>query len=348
MRWLALGFGLLAGCAENPGGVETPETGGEAGTPPPRVLVVNSRSETLSSLDLASGTLTVRAADLGAYANRVTILPGGSGLMVVASGDNLVTTHNSRDFTLRLAIGMEPGSSPWLAAPLSLFEGLVTNFLASNVRRLNLVTGQAGPTLPVSRGPEGFAVSGRRAWIACTGWRSDGVFDEGRLDVVDLDAWAVIASIPVGRNPQDVLVDGAGRVHVLCTGTYGAGAGSEEGSVHVVDPASLTVAAVLPLGSSPGRLAAGDGDVVWVAGFYGGLRRYDAATLALLPDPAEPALRADGLSAVAWDDESGRAYVTSFDLDLLIAVDGATLAVTGTWIVGDGPVDARVYRPDGS
>ncbi|HMB69338.1 MAG TPA: hypothetical protein VKU85_08495, partial [bacterium] len=93
------------------------------------------------------------------------------------------------------------------------------------------------------------------------------------------------------------------------------------------------------------RVARGEGDVMWVAGFYGGLRRYDASTLAVLADPTDPALLADGLAAVAWDPAAGVAWVASFDRDLLIRVDGTTLAVTGAWIVGDGPVDVVVVRP---
>jgi hypothetical protein len=115
--------------------------------------------------------------------------------------------------------------------------------------------------------------------------------------------------------------------------------------VHVFDPVTLAPAGSVALGGSPGRLVRGEEGVMWVAGFYGGLRRYDAATLAVLPDPADPSLRADGLSAVAWDPAGGAAWVTSFDRDLLVRVDGASLAVTGAWLVGDGPVDVLVVRP---
>ncbi|MGQ0721445.1 MAG: YncE family protein [Candidatus Eiseniibacteriota bacterium] len=345
MKRLVLGLLALTGCAENPGGIETPHDAGGAAPVPPRVLVVNTLSETLSTLDITTGELTARAADLGASANRIEIFPGGGGLLVAASGENRVTSHNGRDFAERFGIDLGPGSSPWLAVPLSIAEGLVTNWRSSDLRRLDLLAGSAGPPLALSPGPEGFAVSGRRAWVACTGWQADGQFGEGRLDVVDLDAWSVIARIPVGRNPQEVLVDDAGRIHVLCTGNYGALPVPEWGSVHVVDPAALQVIGIVPLGSSPGRLAAGMGDTIWVAGYYGGLRRYDAASLAVFPDPSDPALRADGLSAVTWDEAGGTAYVTSFDLDLLLAVDGVTLAVVGVWIVGDGPVDVRALRP---
>jgi DNA-binding beta-propeller fold protein YncE len=347
MKRLALALLFAGGCVEDPGSPLAPEPPAGDAPAPPRVLVVNTLSETLSSLDLDTGELTVRAADVGAWANRITLLPDGDGLLVAASGDNRVTVHDGRDFAVRRGIDVEPGSNPWLARALSASAGLVTDWRSGDIRRLDLLAGLAGPPLATAPGPEGFAVSAGRAWIACTGWQSDGQFGEGRLDVVDLDAWTVEKSIPVGKNPQDVLVDELGRIHVLCTGTYGGGAIPEEGSVHLVDPALLQVVEVLPLGASPGRFAAGRDGVVWVAGFSGGLRRYDSATLALLEDPVEPALRSDGLSAVVPDDTAGIAYLTSFDLDLLIAVDEATLSVVDTWIVGDGPVDVQVLRPGG-
>jgi DNA-binding beta-propeller fold protein YncE len=148
----------------------------------------------------------------------------------------------------------------------------------------------------------------------------------------------------VGHNPQDVLVDDAGRVHVLCTGTYGAPP-DPEGSVWVLDPATHGVVDSVDLRGSPGRFALDRSGTVWVAGFSGGLRRYDAATLQVLENPADPVLAADGLSAVDVDELGGIAYVTSFDADLLLAVDTASLAVRDVWIVGDGPVDVRVSRP---
>jgi DNA-binding beta-propeller fold protein YncE len=213
---------------------------------------------------------------------------------------------------------------------------------------LSLGGGGAGAALPVTTGPEGVVATGGRAFVACTNYSPSAPesYGPGRVDVVDLSAWKVIASLPVGRNPQDVALDESGNVHVLCTGTYGVGSPPDVGIVHVFDPATLQELGSIPLGGSPGRVTRGRDGVMWVAGFYGGLRRYDAGTLTALPDPVDPALLADGLSAVAWDDAAGVAWITSFDRDLLVRVDGATLAVTGAWITGDGPVDVLVIRPD--
>lgn len=349
VRTALLAAALVAGgCAETPEPLGPDDSGAPAGNPgpaPARVLVVNTLSETLSALDLGTGAMTVRAADLGAAPNRVTALWDGSGVIVTASGDNRAEVRGAHDLAPRLLVDLGPGSNPWTVASFSAVSALATSWLSGDILRVDLVTGSTGPRLGTTPGPEGVAVVGGRAFVACTNYQgATGTWGEGRVDVVDLSAWRVIASVAVGANPQEAAVDAAGRIHVLCTGTYGVT--PEQGSVHVIDPATLQVVGVVPLGGSPGRLCAGSGDVMWVVGYVGGLRRYDAATLQLLPDPTDPALTASDLSAVAWDEETDTAYVASFGQDRLMAVTGTTPVVTASWIVGDGPVDVLVLRPE--
>jgi DNA-binding beta-propeller fold protein YncE len=310
--------------------------------------VVNTLSETLSALDLASGQLTVQAALLGTWANRIAALPSEGGeLLVAASGQNAVELLRPSDLAHRVTIDLGPGANPWFALPLSASRGLVSDWLSGDVRPLDLTNGRAGPRVPTTPGPEGMAVLGERAFVACTNYQGpEGTFGEGRVDVVDLRSWRVVDSFAVGRNPQDVLVDPLGRIHVLCTGTYGSGADPEEGSVYVLEPASGAILGVVPLGGSPGRFVRGEGSTIWVTGFRGGVRRYDAQSLAILPDPPDPTLAQGGFSALAWDAAEGTLYVTSFEADLLLAVDGASATVREAWVVGDGPVDVWVYRPE--
>jgi len=341
--WLLL---LLAGCESDDVVPLAPGPAGNPGPVPARILVVNTLDWTLSSVDPDTGEMTRHAADAGAWANRVTRLIDTDGILVTSSGDNEIRILGARDLALRATIDVGPGSSPWTAVPMSSWEGLSTSWFSSRLTRLDLTSASAGATLETGPGPEGVAVTDRRAYVACTNWLGDGSFGPGQLDVVDLSTGRVVTSVTVGRNPQDVLIDDAGRVHVLCTGTYGAGPNPEEGSVHVVDPVTLQVSMVVPLGSSPGRLSAGADDTVWVVGESGGLRRYDAVSGSVLADPVDAALLAPGLSAVDWDDATGTAWVTSFYDDTLLGVDGTTLAVIGSWQTGDGPVDVLVYRED--
>jgi DNA-binding beta-propeller fold protein YncE len=340
---------LLAACTEDPAAPPAEDATPPENLPPspPRILVVNGLSETLSSLDPTTGTMTVQAAKLGAVPNRVTAASGGRELLVTASGDNEVTILAAHDLSRRGGIDVGPGSNPWLAIELPGGGAIVTDWLSSDVRRLDLAAREVGPSLETWPGPEGFAVLDGFAWVACTNYIEGGGYGEGRVDVVDLAQWEVVASIPVGRNPQEALVDAAGRVHVLCTGTYGTGPDDEAGSVWVLDAAARTVVDSASLGGSPGRFALDEGEgVVWVCGDAGGVRRYRADDLSLLPDPTDRPLRSPGLSGVAVDPSASTVWITSFDADVLLAVDPSAASVREAWLVGDGPVDVLVLRPD--
>jgi DNA-binding beta-propeller fold protein YncE len=345
-RWLAALAIVVAACAEDPVAPPAEDVTPPENLPPspPRVLVVNSLSWTLSSLDPDTGTMTVQAATLGAVPNRVTAASGGRELLVTVSGDNEVTILAAHDLSRRGGIDVGRGSNPWLAVALPTGSAIVSNWLSSDVRRLDLAARAAGPALDTSPGPEGLAVLDGFAWIACTNYLEGGGYGEGRVDVVDLAQWRVVSSVPVGKNPQEVLVDAAGRVHVLCTGTYGTGPDDEPGSVWVVDPAARAVVDSAALGGSPGRFALDGDGVVWVCGEAGGVRRYRADDLSLLTDPVDRWLRSPGLTGIAVDPSESTVWITSFDADVLLAVDPSTVSVRDAWFVGDGPVDVLVVR----
>ncbi|MGH2571772.1 MAG: hypothetical protein ACRDGR_11125, partial [bacterium] len=298
----------------------------------------------LSSLDPTTGAMTVQAAALGAVPNRVTAASGGRELLVTASGDNEVTILAAHDLSRRGGVDLGPGSNPWLAVETHSSGAIVTNWVSSDVRRLDLVTREAGPALATTPGPEGFALHDGLAWIACTNWMEGSEYGAGQVDVVDLAQWSVVASITVGKNPQEVLVDAAGRIHVLCTGSYGTGPDDEAGSVWVVDPAARAVVDSAALGGSPGRFALDADGVVWVCGDAGGVRRYRADDLSLLPDPTDRWLRSSGLSGIAVDPSGPTVWITSFDADVLLAVDPSAVSARDAWFAGDGPVDVLVLR----
>lgn len=335
---------VLAGCAEEPlrpPGPEGPPVGALPGAP--QVLVLNTLSETISRLDPATGSFTVQAAVTGTWTNRITSAANGTILLVTDSGSNEIALLDAGDLARLRTIDVGAGSNPWLARAVDASRGVASNWLKGEVRLLDLARGTAGAAIPTTPGPEGFVVLGETMFVACTNYEgAAGTYGEGRVDVVDLAAPRVVASIPVGTNPQDVLLGPDGMLHVVCTGDYSAG---QPGRVDVLDPSLRAVAATVPLEGSPGRVAAGPDGAMWVAGVTGGIQRYDPFARTVLPDPADPALRASGLSAVAADPADGRIYVTAFEDDLLIAVDAATGTVQEAWIVGDGPVDVLVSRP---
>ncbi|MEZ5066571.1 MAG: hypothetical protein R3B81_17715 [bacterium] len=335
---LVLGLTLLAGCASSPTEPDPPIDPDPEGTP--RVLVVNSQSETISRLELDTGELTVQAATAGTWVNRIT--RHGSRLLLTNSGANEIALLNAWDLAPAGAVDLGPGANPWTAVGTSVSQAIVSDWLAGDVRRIDLATRSAGPPLATTPGPEGLAVTGSIAWIACTNYVGGNTgYAEGRVDVVDLDAWSVVASVPVNTNPQEIAVAADGRLHVLCTGDYGL----EEGSVCVVDPVTRAVAQEIPLGGTPGRLLLASDGTAWATGFAGGVRRYDTSTLALLPAPSDPTLGEPGFTGLDEDEVTGTIWIANFDADLLLSVDPVAGTVTDAWIVGDGPVDVLVVRP---
>jgi DNA-binding beta-propeller fold protein YncE len=335
---------LLCGCSEEePAAPTLPDEPGEI---VPRVLVLNSLSETISSLDLTSNELTVFAAPAGAWPNRLLSVPDLREIAVVASGDNEIESLSQETLTRLDAVDLGPGNNPWMATLWQDRVAIVTNWLSGQIVEVDLAERKTGRRLATSAsGPEGVLVVDDRAYVACSHYDvPHGAFLEGRLDAIDLAAWQRDASIAVARNPQDVKLAPDGTIHVLCTGTYGNGAAPEAGKVSIVDPITLQTIHTVEIGGSPGRFAMASGGVAWVAGFEGGIRRYDAQARVLLPPPSDPDLASPGFSAIAWDSAGSTVYVASFEADLLIAVDEAAGSIRNAWIVGDGPIDILVLR----
>ncbi len=347
-RLLAVSAVLLAACSEEPAGpdpvTELPDE--DVSGVPARILVVNSNSETLSSLDPSTGVMTVQARTLGTWTNRITAVPPGRRLLVTNSGDNAIEIVDAEDLASLGTVEVGPGHNPWTAVAVDGGRAVITNWLSGTIRVGNLLDGSAAEPVETTPGPEGVLVQGETAWIACTNFRSDGEWGEGRVDVVDLETGTVTASIPVGANPRDIAEAPDGRLHVLCTGTYG-GAGDPGGTVHVLEPTARAAADTLLLGGSPTRLDVDDSGTMWAVGPAGGLRRWNSSTLEPLPDPADDVLGGPGLSALDADPARSAVWITHFDEDLLLEVDAGTLEIRDAWLVGDGPVDVLAHDPAG-
>lgn len=341
---------LFAGCSSLPSSAPEVPKGPDPDHPlpagAPRVLVLNTLSETISSLDLETGALSIQAATAGTWANRLVDVPARGEILCVASGDNELQLLARATLAPRAVIDVGAACNPWSAATWGFRRAIVTNWLEGTIVEIDLAANASGRRLEMSaNGPEGVLVEGDVAYVACTNYHGPtGTYLEGRVDVVDLGLWSIVASIPVPRNPQEVLCGADGRLHVVCTGTYGTGLNPETGSVAIVDPGTRSVAGTVALGGAPGRAVFASNEVAWVAGIEGGVRRYNTQTLAVLPPFAEADLAVPGYSAIAWDPVGKTVYVTNFDFDLLVAIDEESATIRAVWLVGDGPIDVIVAR----
>ncbi len=251
---------------------------------PRQALVINSASDNISSIDIRTGEVTSNWGGLaiGPVANRIVIsgdkayvvnsgaFPGSTGasVMVIELSTNTVVNH----------IPFPDGSNPWAIALLSSTKAYVTTLYGNNVTILNPTLPAAsaiigtidlpifqGPYGEVPAGPEGIVISKGYAYTANTGFDpatwgyvsgSVSVIDTASDTLVDVDANPENGTdTPIflqGINPQDVDIDQSGRLIVISTGDYW----SAFGLMEVIDPATWTVTASVPLGGSPGNISA--------------------------------------------------------------------------------------------
>jgi DNA-binding beta-propeller fold protein YncE len=330
---LAFALALAAGCGD--------ETVLEAPPAPelaPAVFVVNSLGETLSRILIADGSVAANALALGAGPNAIVVSDDGRTGYVASSLSNRIDAVDLGRLAISKTIDLGPGANPYaIALTADGRAAYVSNLAADEVARIDLAAGQVARRIRVGRGPEGFLVAGGDLYVAVTGYRPEG-YDPGEVAVVAVPADTVRARLRVGLNPQALAPAPDGTIHVLCTGDYGA----HEGRVFVIEPSGPAVVDSLDVGGAPAAILVLDDGRGVIAGFFGGLRRYDRAARSV---EATRALGTEaGLSALALDGATGRLYVADFDDDQVHLVDLAADSLLTSFTVGDGPVSLAVRR----
>jgi len=254
-----------------------------------QAIVVNGSSDNASAVDLSTGVVTsdLGGLVLGPVPNRIEVI-GTTGYLV-NSGD--FTGANSSlqviDLTTNTIMNTIPipdGENPWDLAVVSPNKVYVTALYGNNVTIID-PTVQGAPgllgTIPmpsfggIPAGPASIIVLGGYAYTANSGYDaatfgyvtgSVSVIDTSTDTLVDVDGDPGNGSdtpiFTTGLNPQDLAVDGEGEIHVVCTGDYS----SVFGVVDVIDPASWTVTASIPLGGTPGNISIAKGFALVGAG----------------------------------------------------------------------------------
>lgn len=289
---LAAGLAFLFGCSDAQ-----------------RVVVVNGLSSAMSVVDLGlppSVTDHFGGNTLGPSANRVVVR--GSEAFVVNSG----TFGNAENASIQVidlttgalvrTIPLPDGDSPWTMAFVNDFKAYVTNWLSDSVTVINpQLSGSSAVVgrieLPPTSAPEGIVIHQGRAYTANTGLDfSTFQYGPGTVSVIDTATDTLVDAdgdpsngqdTPVflsGVNPQDLEVDGQGKLWVVCTGDWW----SVFGSVDIVDLGTLAAEATIPIGGSPGAIALGKEIALLGDGAAAQLFALDLATRAVLNGPSNP------------------------------------------------------------
>jgi YVTN family beta-propeller protein len=215
----------------------------------------------------------------------------------------------------------------------------VSLLLANDVALVNYATGKILGRVQVGTSPEGLIVAAGKIWVANSGFDFGSyAFGPGTVSVVNPVTRTVVATIPVGTNPQALAPSSDGLVHVVCTGNYA----DRTGIVYVLSPQTQAVVDSLPLGGAPGDLVIGQDGIAYLAAGgwtdFGQIFRYNSLTHAVLNNLANPWRSARGVTAVLPRLEGG-IYALCFEADSVIEhrADGA---IARGWQVGDGPQSA--------
>jgi DNA-binding beta-propeller fold protein YncE len=297
------------------------------------VYVVNGLSETLSKIDLGTGMVYEDIVPLGSLPN--DILVRNDRAYVVNSGSSDLYVIDLVDESVILTMDLGEGNNPWSCILSNDSTMYITNWLTHTLSKLDLPSGLIVDTLDIGTGPEGLLLIGDLLYVANSGWNGSG-YDQGTVSVLNVTTDSLVAIIPVGTNPQDLVLDPQGEIHVICTGDY---VGST-GAVHLIDSATNSVTDTVVTGGAPGRATISPmGHLYMAAGGWverGEIYLFDTMRGILVHDVGNPIQSGPGAMDVVTDSE-GYLYAASFSENSVSVFDIPDDSVN-TYTVGSGPV----------
>ena len=303
------------------------------------LIVVNGLGETADFVNLTDSTITHNIATLGLAPN--DFLVGGTIGVAINSISNDLYFFKLPAMTPNGTLFLGNGRNPYTGALIDSSTALITNLIASTVTKVDLATRGIIGEYNVGKSPEGITISGAKAYICITNFDFGSyTYGHGYVQEFDLTMNAVTRSIPVGTNPQDIVLGYDGYLYAICTGNYG----TQQGILYRVDPAG-SVRDSLPVGGSPGGLAITRSGMTFLAagGFagHGEIYTVDWRMFLVVRGQQNPIYTDLGVTSVTAVSDS-TVVSCNFGDDTIteIAPSGRILARFST---GDGPVATTKY-----
>lgn len=302
--------------------------------------VINTTGETLSRINLTTGAVSNNVLPLGSdvfcFPNQIVVRD--SIAYVVASGTNEIQLIDLNSVSTVAFIYTGPFTNPYWMAFVDGQFAYVTCLITDEVIKVDMVARAVVDRIPIGMSPEGILISDYKAYVAITAFDfTNWTYGQGQVAVVDIRGDTVLTHIDVGKNPQFLARDAAGRVHVVCTGDYV----TAFGIIYTIDPAVDAVIDSIATGGSPGQISIGPDDLAYVAagGWTndGYVYTFDAATGLLHHGSTSPLLVDSGCIMVAAYQDS-TCFTGGFK-DFVNAIDSSGM-VLGAYAVGDGPAHA--------
>jgi YVTN family beta-propeller protein len=325
-------LGLVVGCEKSDNGT-TPAPPATSSA----LYVLNGLGKTLSVIDLNTGGVTNNVANCGTYPNQVVYNNGK--LYVVNSGSNNVQIFDATSFTLQATITLPANNNPMTIAILSDTKAYIACSQSNMVILVNPTTQGVVKNIPAGVATSGVIIANNKVYAMNSNYTFSGggtVYGQGTVSVISTTTDTVVATINVGTNPQAAAIAPDGKIHVVCSGDYGA----TPGVVSVIDPTTDAVVKTVAVGGTPGNIAISSISNRGYLGSFGtGLITYNALTYAIV-DSVSHQLLGKGGSGTAID-LSGNVYVADFgnsQVDKLNVTD----TLKATYNVGQGPLSLAI------
>lgn len=246
-----------------------------------RVFTVNSNSQTLSKINLVTGSVNNSFVSVGEWANRVYLHEDR--LFIVNSGDNSVQVVDPDSGQTITHIHVADFSNPF-AMSFHGDTGFVSGLVTGEVYAVDLLSNQVTGSIETGISPNEMLVHGDRLYLVCSGYQYPN-YHPGELYVIDVVNFTVIETLELGINAQGLALDSDGFLHVVCTGNYS----SVTGEIFKICLQNMIVEEVLSIGGMPWNIAcAPNGNMVCGDAFGSGFYVYEPVSMEIIHGSADP------------------------------------------------------------
>lgn len=234
------------------------------------LFVLNSGATSISVVNLDDGVVTNDVVTVGTWPNQ--LVSRGDNLYCVNSGSNNVEIFDTKTWSKK-AVDLGIAQNPMTMAFYNDDIAFVACSVSMKVHKINVTTREVLATADAGTGATGVFVKNGKVYVTNTGYVSPtDPYEPGVVYVYDAESLEKTGEIAVGINPQTIAETPDGKLHVVCSGDYGATA---SGVVSVIDPATDAVVKTIEVGGAPGSIAVSENGMGYLGYWTAGANCYD-------------------------------------------------------------------------
>ena len=296
------------------------------------IFVLNTISQTISKIDLSTGTVNNAFAVTGLFPNKMVTT--NTHIYVTNSGDNNVQKIDMATGMTTALIPLENNSNPY---DIIIYHGYayVTGMLTNKVYQIDLSTDSVVSETSVGVAPLGLAAYRTVLVVANSGYQYPSYLP-GEISTFALNDMIPLSPLEVPLSPYRMLIDDNDLIHLVCSGNYN----DQLGSVNIIDLISGEIVRAIPLPFFATNIVYNPlNNRIYVADAFGtGLFAYDLPDYEVVYDGDN--LFSSGGSAVTYYD--GKLYIADagdFSSNSLVRVYDTDDNLLETYQTGIGAVD---------